>query len=145
MNYQWSVGYHAPKGISADAAMGAVMALKHPTPEELLAASKAKRHIFHQHLWAEGDQVWAQRARLTECRRIIGHIERVEVIGGKTMTVRAVEYVRGNSPAGAWATLDDIVNSPELLDAYLADAERAQQQAVEKLSRIRALIASKRQ
>lgn len=141
MKYQWSSGFHPPKGVTASQAMAAVDALPEPTPSALLDASKSKRHVLHSHLWAEGDQVWAQRARLTECRRIIGHIEEVVVIGGKTITTRSVEFVRGDRENGQWATLEQIIGSPDMMLAYLADAKRLQMQAVEKVAKIEQLIA----
>lgn len=143
MKYRWADGFHAPKGVEADKVMAAIEELPSPTPLALLSASKAKRHVLHEHLWAEGDQVWAQRARLDRCRKIIGAVEEVVIVGGKTMEVRAVEFIRDpETKAGSWFTMADIMRDKGLLDAYLAEVERAQEQAAAKVARVRALLAA---
>lgn len=138
--YYWADGFHAPKNVSADDAMAAIERLKEPTPENLLEASKSKKHILHETLWAEGDQVWANRGRLECCRKIIASVCEVEVVGGREIAIRAVEFVRANGD-GRWATLTDIKKDPDLMDAYLAEVLRLQEQASAKLKKVRALMA----
>jgi len=141
MSYQWADGFHAPKGLMADAVMEAIEALPVPTPEALLEASKRKRHILHEVLWSEGDQVWAQRARLDRCRKIIGAVEEVVIIGGKSIEVRAVEFIRErDTGVGRWMTMTDIMADKELLRAYLAEVVRVQEQATAKVERVRQLL-----
>jgi hypothetical protein len=139
VNYQWADGFRPPEKVSASAVRAALDALEAPTPENLLEASKRKRHVLHADLWTEGDQAWAQRARLDRCRHIIGAIVEPVVVGGKTIIVRSVEYVRVNGE-GTWATLADIRNDPELRGAYVAEVQRLQEQALGKLAKLRELM-----
>ena len=139
MNYQWADGFRPPKNVSAEDVKQALDSLEEPTPENLLEASKRKRHILHADLWSEGDQAWAQRARLDRCRHIIGAVVEPIVVGGKTITVRSVEYVRANGE-GRWATLTQIRSDPELREAYAAEVERLQEQALGKLTKLRELM-----
>lgn len=141
VKYRWADGFHAPKGVEVDQVAEAIQALPQPTPAALLSASKRKRHCLHNELWAEGDQVWAQRARLDRCRKIIASIEEVVFVGGKSLSVRSVEFVRtASDPKGAWHHVGDIMQNRELLDAYFAETERALEQAQAKVARVRALL-----
>lgn len=139
MNYVWADGFHAPKGVSADKVAEAIEKLPDPSPEALLDATKAKRHVLHEAVWGEGDQVWAQRGRVDYCRRVLGAVKEVVVHGGKTIEVRAVEFVRQNGD-GRWYQTRDIRNDPELLDAYMAEIARLQDQAAAKMAKLRSLM-----
>ncbi|WP_022727204.1 hypothetical protein [Fodinicurvata sediminis] len=139
MNFQWAEGFHAPKGVSADEVKEALEALPEPSPDALLEASKDTAHPLHHDLWSEGDQAWAQRGRLERCRRIIGAVQEVVVSGNRSVSIRAVEYVRPNGE-GRWATLNTIRSDPDLLDAYLAEAERYMEQASAKFRRVRDMM-----
>lgn len=136
---EWREGFHAPKGVSADDVKATLDRLEEPSPENLLHATKAKRHPLHDAVWGEGDQVWAQRGRLEYCRRIIGAINETIVVGGKSIEIRVVEFIRTNG-SGQWTSIDDIRNDPLLLDAYLAEVQRLQEQAVAKLEKVRVLM-----
>lgn len=141
MKYQWADGFHAPKGIKPESMIEAIDALPTPTPEALLNASKRKRHVLHDHLWSEGDQVWAIRARLDRCRKILGAVEELVIVGGKTIEVRVVEFIRDkNTGAGVWKIMADIMANKELLAAYLFEVERIQEQAMAKVARVRQLL-----
>lgn len=139
MNFRWADGFHPPKDVPADVAMAAIEKLPDPTPERLLQATKSKRHVLHDDLWAEGDQVWAQRGRLDRCRKIIGAVQSVVVVGGKDISVRAVEFVKLDGE-GRWATLATIRSDPALLEAYFAEIQRLQEQAVAKMTKVRELM-----
>lgn len=141
MNYEWAEGFHPPKGVGAEDVKHAVDRLKEPSPEALLQASKNKRHVLYGDLWSEGDQVWAQRGRLERCRRILGSICEVVVAGKKTISVRAVEYVRTNGD-GRWFSIESIRSDPELMDAYLSEVQRLQEQATGKMEKLRQLMVS---
>ena len=139
MRFTWADGFHPPKNVSADDVAAAVSELPEPSPEKLLNASKRKRHVLYEELWAEGDQVWAQRGRLERCRRILGGFVETVVTGGKEIQVRAVEFVRTNG-TGRWASIDNIRSDPELLDAYAAEVQRLQDQASAKMTKLRELM-----
>ncbi len=137
--FKWAKGYHAPKGISAEEVGAAFRELSDRTPSGLFEASKRKRHILHSHLWAEGDQVWANRARVDECRHIIGAVRAVFAVGGAEISVRAVEFLRENGD-GRWADIEEIVADPSLHDAYMSEIQRLQEQAVNKMQAFRILL-----
>ncbi len=139
MNFEWREGFHPPKGVSADDVKAALDKLREPSPENLLDASKAKRHVLHGELWGEGDQVWAQRGRAEQCRRIIGAVQEVIVVGGKTIQIRAVEFIKRNGE-GHWTSIDDIRQSEELRDAYMSEIQRLQEQASAKMAKFRQLM-----
>lgn len=141
MRYQWADGFHPPKDVPAEAVKAALDELPEPSPENLLEASKRKRHVLHQDLWSEGDQVWAQRGRLERCRRIIGGVKEVVVAGGKEIEVRAVEFVKPNGGDGRWLNIDTIRSDPDLIDAYLSEIQRLQDQASGKMAKLRELMA----
>lgn len=142
MRYQWAPGFHPPKGVEADAVKGALDALPEPSPENLLEASKSSNHVLHEDLWSEGDQVWAQRGRLERCRKIIGSVVDTQLVGGKAITVRAVEFLRSDDDKkGQWVSIESIVQDSDLLDAYLAEVQRLQDQASAKMAKVRALLA----
>ncbi len=137
----WAGGFHAPKGIKVEVVAEAVRAQSAPTPALLVSGSRRKSHVLHDEFWSEGDKVWATRARLDRARKIIGAIEETIIIGGKSIEVRMVEFVRDpKSGKGAWATMTDIMADRKLLDAYMAEVEAAQEQAAAKVSRVRMLL-----
>jgi hypothetical protein len=144
MNYQWADGFHAPKNVAAEDVLAALGKLPEPSPENLLAASKRPKHILHDELWSEGDQVWAQRARLDRCRHIIGGVRSIDIIGGKTISTRVVEFIRPNGE-GRWASMAEIVADGSLLEAYLMEIERLSQQAADKMSVVRNMLKAKRE
>lgn len=139
MRFEWRDGFHPPKNVAADDVAAAVSELPEPSPENLLDASKRKRHVLHDELWSEGDQVWAQRGRLERCRRILGGYVETIVTGGKEIQIRAVEFVRTNGE-GRWASIDSIRSDPELVDAYAAEVQRLQDQASAKMAKLRELM-----
>lgn len=142
MNYQWAEGFRPPKGVTPDAVKAALDKLSEPSPERLFEASKAKRHILHEELWSEGDQVWANRARLDRCRHIIGAVRETVVVGNKSLSVRAVEFVRPANGEGRWASLDTIRSDAALREAYLNEVIRLQEQASAKMAKLKELMAA---
>lgn len=145
-HYTWADGFQPPSGVSAEAVKNALDELAEPSPDNLLDASKTRTHILHGDLWSEGDQAWAQRARLDRCRRIIGAVHEVVVVGGKTLTTRSVEFVRPNgSPNGRWCTLQTIMADPVLIDALMDEVIALQERVTAKLARIRELMKQARQ
>jgi len=137
--FTWRAGFHSPKKVDAEAVKQSLDKLKAPTPENLLDASKRKNHVLHDDLWSEGDQIWAQRGRMERCRHIIGAIQEVVVVGGKEISVRAVEFVR-NDGNDRWVFLDAIRSDPELQQAYMAEIQRLQEQAIAKMAKLRELL-----
>lgn len=134
--FQWADGFHPPKDVPPEAVKSALDELPEISPENLLHASKAKDHVLHEDLWSEGDQVWAQRARLDRCRKIIGAVHEVIVVGGKEITVRHAEFVRTNGE-GSWHTIDDITSDSALLEAYMREIQKLNEQATGKMQRLR--------
>jgi hypothetical protein len=149
MKYQWREGARPPHKlvdgqpatVSADEVAFALRELPAPSPDELLEASKVSDHVLHWELWHEGDQVWAARGRLDRCRQIIGAVHEVTIVGGKSITVRNVEFVR-NGKDGQWAHIETILKDPALDAAYLAEITRLLEQATAKLERYRTLKSS---
>lgn len=140
MNYEWAEGHHPPKGVTADQVKAALDDLPEPSPEAMLEASKRKRHVLHEAVWSEGDQVWASRGRLDYVRRTIAAVREIVVIGGKSISIRAVEFVKPNGEDGRWASLESIRKDPELIDAYMAEVQRLQDQAAGKMAKLRELM-----
>jgi hypothetical protein len=134
--FRWREGYHGPRGLDVKAVGLAIEKAKDPAV--LFEHSKASTHCLHSHLWSEGDQVWANRARLEECRQISMAVLREYSIGGRTYSIRAVEYVRQNG-GGTWATMNEILNDHDLEDGYLAEIERLNDQAARKMESFRQL------
>ena len=142
MTWFWAEGAHTPKGLSAEAMGEAIQ--QWPTPPLMFEASKDRHHILHAELWSEGDQVWANQARLDRTRHIMGACKQQIVIGKKTITMRAVEYIHRKDGTGAWATSDMIRSDSELLEDYLAEVQKLQVQAAEKISTVLALMEATR-
>ena len=139
MNFQWRDGFHAPKGVKAEDIHAAIVKLSEPSPEELYNASKKKTHVLHEAVWAEGDQVWATRGRIDYCRRIIGAVVETIVVGNRSIETRAVEFVRTNGD-GRWMSIESIRSDPDLLDAYIGEIQRLQDQATAKMAKLRELM-----
>lgn len=135
---RWASGFHPPRGVSPEAFAGRLRKLKEPTPEASFEASKRKTDLLHEATWGEGDQVWANRARLEFHRKCISSLVEPVFVGGKSIEVRAVEFVRVNGE-GRWAHIDDIRADPELYDAYFDAVERLQEQALAKMAKLREL------
>lgn len=111
-----------------------------PSPENLLKDARKKSHPLHAFFYDTPDEMWIQFGRYEAARRIIDTTKVEFTHGGKTMQVRAVEFVKVNGH-GKWATTEDIVKDPELLDAYMLEIGRLNEQAAEKMARLRALMA----
>lgn len=138
MKYHWREGFHAPRGVSAEAVKKTLDVLSEPSPQMLLEASKKKQHPLHGELWSEGDQVWAQRGRAERCRHIISSIEEEINIGGVTIEIRSVEFLRVDG-SRRWTQIEEIIDDPELADAYLTEIQRLQEQAAAKMAKFREL------
>lgn len=139
MKYRWAEGFHAPKGISAEQVAIDCESRNDWSPEGLLEATKRKKHVLHETVWTEGDQVWAQRARLDYCRRTIGGVHIELVHGGKIFETRAAEFVRVNGD-GRWASMDQIRSDSELLKAYAAEVGRFLAMATAKQAKLQQLL-----
>lgn len=110
-----------------------------PSPANLLEASKAKGHPLHGPLWKRSDKEWARIGRLEFCRQFIKSVRVEFTHGGRTIQTRAVEFVKPNGE-GHWLHTEDIVKDPKLLDAYMVEIARLNEQASEKMARLRALM-----
>lgn len=147
MRFQWREGTRPPHKlvdgkpatVSADEVATALRELPAPSPDELLEASKVSDHVLHWELWHEGDQVWAARGRQDRCRQIIGAVHEVTIVGGKSMTVRTVEFVRPAGRDPEWAHIETILKDPALDAAYLGEIQRLLEQAQAKLARYQIL------
>ena len=139
MNYRWAEGSHAPKDVSAESIAIDCESRGDWSPDGLYEASKAEGHPVHEDIWAEGDQVWAQRARVERCRKIIQGVNVEIEHGGKSYEVRAAEFVHVNGD-GRWVSMQDIQNDNDLLKAYAAEVGRFLQQAVAKNAKLQALM-----
>ena len=137
--YQWAEGFRPPKNVSAEDLGRAIERLEEPTPEALFEASKEAEHVLHSHLWSEGDKVWANRARVEECRHIIGGYRGITIVGGKTITFRPVEFLREQGE-GRWARMEEIIADKSLHHAYMAEIKRLQQQALNKMETFMILL-----
>jgi len=142
MTAQWSDAARSPKGVSAEAFLDRLKTLPEPSPEASYEASKAPNDLLHEATWGEGDQVWAQRARLDYHRNLIQHVVETVVVGQKEITVRAVEFVRTNGH-GHWAMLEQIRGNPDLLQAYATEVGRLLEQATAKHAKLRELMAGR--
>lgn len=133
----WRRGSHPPKNVDAATVKAAIDELYEPSPEALLEAAKNKKHCLHEELYSEGDQIWAQRGRLERCRHILGDLAEIVVIGGQTIEIRAVEWLRAtkDDEQDIWATLEDIRADTELFKRYLKEVRRLQDQASAKLAK----------
>jgi hypothetical protein len=140
MSYQWRSGFHAPSGVSVEKFGATVEGMDNPCPEQLLEDSKKKTHVIHSHLWTEGDQVWANRARLSECRQMLSSIKKVELIGGEDVSYRVVEFL---SASKTWVKMEVILADNALLEQHFLEIEKLQQQAVSKMANLRMLLMRK--
>jgi len=140
MNFQWAEGYHPPKGVTIEQAAAAVLEAK--DPDTLLRKSRGKRHCLHNALWSEKDQVWANRARREYCRKFIGAVKEIRIIGGDEVSIRAVEFVKVNG-GDIYATIDDIMSNQGYLNAYLGEIQKLQQQAINKMAVLREITSNK--
>lgn len=138
---KWKRGSHPPKGVDANAFLDRLHKLPEPTPEASLAASKKKTDLLYEATWGEGDQVWANRARLEYHGQLIRSVVEPITVGGKSIEVRAVEFVRVNGD-GRWAFTEDICDDPELMQAYLDAVTNLQEQALAKMAKVKDLISS---
>ena len=139
MKYRWAEGFHAPKGIEAESVAIDCEARGDWSPDGLFQASKDKSHYLHGVVWAEGDQVWAQRARLEFCRKTIAGVHVEMTHGGKTYEVRAAEFVRVNGD-GRWASIEQIRSDSDLLKAYATEVGKYLQMATAKQAKLQALL-----
>lgn len=137
MSYRWREGFHPPRGVQPHIAAKAIkdLAPTERTPEELVNRAKSPRHCLHSEFYAEDDALWARRGRVERARKIMGSIEHIEVVGGKEIATRVVEFVRTR-----WHTLDEIRLEPDLQRAYIEQTRLLLKQAMDKLERISALF-----
>lgn len=140
--YHWRKGFIPPKGVAASDVRASLGNLPEITPENLYEASKSKRHVLHTALWSEGDQEWARAARIEYCRRVISNIVEVVPVGGKSIEVRAIEFIRPEGQS-RWASIEDIMADPVMRDAHLSAIQDLQEEAAAKLQRFRDLASRK--
>lgn len=132
----------APKEALLAAVNALIAANKEPSPDNLLKASKRAGHPLHAFFWETPDDVWAHIGRYEGARRILQTTKIDLVIGGKTIEVRAVEYTRTDD-GGRWASIKEIVASPDMLSGYMREIESLNESAAEKMRKLRELITSK--
>lgn len=143
--YRFRDGVPRPKGgVAPERVAEALQALEDDegriTPERLLDASKVPDSVFHEDLWGEGDQVWAQRGRRERCRQLIGCVVEVHVIGGASYETRVFEHV-----SGGFMRLETIAADPDLVDELFGGVEKSLNEAQSKISRLRAYLRERRQ
>lgn len=110
-----------------------------PSPENLLLDSEDKDAPLHEFFYNTPDELWIKYGRYEAARRIL-RLEKTELVhGGKIVEMRRVEAVRIGT-IERWGTVEQIVASPELRDAYLKQVEESLHQAAAKLSRVRELM-----
>jgi len=133
----WRGGYIHPKGVSPDSIIADCRARGDYSPDGLFEASKDETHPLHEAIWKVGDEIWAARGRREFCRQLLGSLVESYSIGGRTVEVRVVEFVKIKPGLAQWLPLDQIRADPKLAAAYIATAERLLNQALAKLSAIR--------
>lgn len=131
-----------PKEVRLAAVMALVESGIEPSPTNLLEASREKGHPLHDFFWKTPQNVWAHVGRYEGARRILQMTKTDLVIGGKTIEVRAVEYTR-TGDGGRWASVREIVDTPELLSGYMREIESLNESAVEKMRKLREIISAK--
>jgi hypothetical protein len=145
MSYQWREGAPLPRGpkgvLPVEDVKAAIDALEEPSPENLFEASKSERHILHHEIWSEGDQAWANRARMQRCREIVASVHEVLVIGGKNVGIRAFECVKVKGTR-RWASIANIVSDDAMRKGYIAEIRELQEQALAKTMRYEEYLGS---
>lgn len=132
----------APKEARLAAVSALVESGKEPSPDSLLKASRRKNHPLYGFFWETPDEVWAHIGRYEGARRILQTTKIDLVVGGKTIEVRAVEYTRTDD-GGRWASIREIIASPDLLSGYMREIETLNESAAEKMRKLRELITAK--
>lgn len=127
---RWARGFPAPRGVSAESVWNAMQARGRYFPEQLMEDSKKIDHPLHAALWAEGDQVWANRGRLEYARKVISSLITPTVVRDRVVETRAVEFVRQR-----WVPMAEIIGDPDLDEAYQQDILRQAEQLNAKLAR----------
>lgn len=112
-----------------------------PSPENLVSASKKKRHPLHRFFWETPENDWAHFGRYEAARWVLRTTMVEFSIGGKKLEVRAVEYTRPESGA-RWASMREIVATPELLDGYMREIQTMNESAADKMEKLRELMKS---
>lgn len=141
MQYQWKEGYHYPKGVKEPGVVMESLEGNEPTPQNLLELSRSDNHPLHAHLWDDNDELWAERGRLNECRKILQSIVTPQIVGERTIEVRAVEFLRVNGE-GHWRDIETIRGNESLRAAYLREIQGLQEQALGKLAKYQELMES---
>jgi len=109
-----------------------------PSPENLLQSSKKKGAPLHEYFYGGNAKEWADYGRYEAARKIIQSIPVHWRVGGRTITTRAVEFVK-TPEGGRWAFMRDILSDKRLADAYLEEVDRLLGSARDKLARFRSL------
>lgn len=110
-----------------------------PSPQALLEDSADPKAPLHEFFYKTPPDTWADFGRYTAARRII-QLAKVEFVrNGKSFDVRMIENVKIGA-IERWGTVEQIIKSPDLRDAYLKQVEETLQQAATKLSRARELL-----
>lgn len=110
-----------------------------PSPENLLEDSRDESAPLHKFFYETPDELWIQFGRYQAARRVL-QLEKTELIhGGNKIEMRAVESVRIGT-IERWGTVEQIVASPELRDAYMKEIEQGMQSYAAKMARLRVLM-----
>lgn len=110
------------------------------TPENLVQASRKRGAPLYKYFRELPDEQLLEYARYEICRSIIRNTKVDLEIGGKTISVRYVECVKVDGHK-RYATVEDIAKDSGLLDAYMREIESLNEQAVNKMQRLRMLMA----
>ena len=124
-----------PQDVKVQAVTALVESGKEPSPSNLIAESKKKKHPLHGFFWDTPESTWAEVGRYEGARRILQTTKVDLSIGGKSISMRAVEFCR-DQDGGRWASMQDIVNSDELRRGYMTEVNRLLQSAQEKMARL---------
>lgn len=129
----------APQALCRDAIQKLIDSGEEPSPENLLKLSKQKDAPLHAFFYKTPDSTWVQYGRYEAARRIIQSSTQQFVHGGKTITSRAIEFIRDDGE-GRWERVEKLLEDPSLRSAYLREISRLLEQAQDKLARFSKLI-----
>ena len=124
-----------PQDAKIEAVTLLVKSGKEPSPKNLVAESRKKKHPLHDFFWSVPESTWAEVGRYEGARRILQTTKVDLSIGGKSINTRAVEFCRDDD-GGRWASIQDIVASDELRRGYMVEVNRLLTSAQEKMARL---------
>jgi hypothetical protein len=126
ISYKWKEGFPAPKGVSAEQMDEVISKLRMSVtteqgreagPEDLVEASKDKKHVLYKEFWSDGDDVWARRGRIARARGLWNAVVVEFENKGKIYETRAYEFISGQGRESVF----EIARNDDLLSKLLAD------------------------